>query len=153
MLLKSCATPPASCPMASIFCEWRSWSSRFFPFRNVAGHTDQSGNVAVSIMKRRLDRFQNHLFSVRQRIGQFIGERRISGYQLPVAAAEALCQNRIRNKVLFGVTNDLVFGSADEKFGKSLVASQIGAFHVFVKDVIGDGIQQGLQELFPIVEL
>ncbi len=27
MLLKSCATPPASCPMASSFCAWRNWSS------------------------------------------------------------------------------------------------------------------------------
>ena len=31
MLLKSCAMPPASVPMASIFCDWRSWiSSRSF---------------------------------------------------------------------------------------------------------------------------
>ena len=27
MLLKSCATPPASWPMASIFCDWRNCSS------------------------------------------------------------------------------------------------------------------------------
>src|SRR5581483_11665748 len=27
MLLKSCATPPASCPIASSFCDWRSCAS------------------------------------------------------------------------------------------------------------------------------
>ena len=27
-LLKSCATPPASCPTASIFCAWRNCASR-----------------------------------------------------------------------------------------------------------------------------
>ena len=27
MLLKSCATPPVSWPMASIFCAWRTWAS------------------------------------------------------------------------------------------------------------------------------
>jgi len=26
-LLKSCAMPPVSCPMASIFCDWRICSS------------------------------------------------------------------------------------------------------------------------------
>ena len=33
-LLKSCATPPASCPTASSFCAWRSCSSS----RRCCGH-------------------------------------------------------------------------------------------------------------------
>ena len=64
ILLKSCATPPASEPMASIFCEWRSCSSSFLrsvmslamqmalqePWRNTPEMLSSTGNSRLSFL-------------------------------------------------------------------------------------------------------
>ena len=46
MLLKSCATPPASWPMASIFCDWRNCSSSFL--RSVRSSTKPTPSSGLS---------------------------------------------------------------------------------------------------------
>ena len=45
-LLKSCATPPANCPTASIFCAWRSCSSSRLSLADVHADADHSGRLA-----------------------------------------------------------------------------------------------------------
>ena len=51
-LLKSCATPPASCPIASIFWAWRSCASRCALLGHVA---DEPGEVADAVADERRD--------------------------------------------------------------------------------------------------
>ena len=51
-LLKSCATPPARLPIASIFCACRSCSSTPLGLGHVLDHTDQILHLAVMVAHR-----------------------------------------------------------------------------------------------------
>ena len=51
-LLKSCATPPVSWPIASIFCDWRSTSSARRALGDVDGFRDGADHGAMLIEQR-----------------------------------------------------------------------------------------------------
>ena len=113
MLLKSCATPPASRPIASSFCDWRSCSSS--ARRSVMSRTKPVSTVRVSVPSRATVNSRGKSVPSARRPRQFklpAGERSAAGRHVlvermdvrargrPAAAAVRRCGREYRSRAI-----------------------------------------------------